>query len=134
MIALDTNVLARYLLEDDEQQAKAARDFLSRLTPEQPGFICREVTIELTWVLQRIYGFSRDLVAEALEKLIAVKELKFEAVDDLIPSIIHYRQGGANLSDRMIVAASKRRGAYPLYTFDQKLARLEGVSLLETPT
>ncbi len=134
MIALDTNVLARYLLEDDEQQAEAARDLLSRLTPDQPGFICREVTIELTWVLQRIYGFSRDLIAEALEKLIAAKELKFEAVDDLIPAIIHYRQGGANLADRMIVAASKRRGAYPLYTFDQKLARLEGVSLLEEPT
>ena len=134
MIALDTNVLARYLLEDDEQQAEAARDLLSRLTPEQPGFICREVTIELTWVLQRIYGFSRDLIAEALEKLIAAQELKFEAVDDLIPAIIHYRQGGANLADRMIVAASKRRGAYPLYTFDQKLARLEGVSLLEEPT
>lgn len=133
MIALDTNVLVRYLLNDDEHQAKAARNFLSGLTPEQPGFVCREVTTELAWVLQNTYGFSRDLVAKALEYLIAAKELKFEAADDVVSAINHYREGGASLPDRMIAAAAKRCGAYPLYTFDRKLARLEGVSLLKTP-
>ena len=134
MIALDTNVLVRCLLDDDEHQAKAARDLLSRLTPDQPGFICREVTVELVWVLQHTYGFSRDLVAEVLEELVTTKELEFEAVDDVLSAIAHYRKGGANMPDRMIGAAAKRRGAYPLYTFGQKLAGLEGVSLLETPT
>ncbi|MCY3852685.1 MAG: type II toxin-antitoxin system VapC family toxin [Gammaproteobacteria bacterium] len=134
MITLDTNVLVRYLLDDDEHQAKAARNLLSGLTPDQPGFVCREVTVELTWVLQNTYGFSRDLVSEALEDLIATKELKFEAADDVVSAINHYREGGASLPGRMIAAAAKRRGAYPLYTFDQKLARLEGVLLLETPT
>ena len=130
MIALDTNVLVRYLLEDDERQADAARDLLSRLTPEQPGFVCREVTIELAWVLEKSCGFSRSLVAEALRELIYAEELEFETADDVISAIEHYREGGADLPDRMIMAAAKRSGAYPLFTFDQKLARLDGVSLL----
>ena len=134
MIALDTNILVRYLLDDDQHQAKAARNLLSELTPEQSGFVCREVIIELAWVLQNTYGLSRDQISETLENLIATKELKFEAADDVVSAINHYKEGGASLPDRMIAAAAKRRGAHPLYTFDQKLARLEGVSLLETPT
>ncbi|MCY4610190.1 MAG: type II toxin-antitoxin system VapC family toxin [Gammaproteobacteria bacterium] len=133
MIALDTNVLVRYLLDDDEHQTKAARNFLSGLTPEQPGFVCREVTVELAWVLQNTYGLPRNLISETLEDLVATKELKFESADDVVSAINHYREGGASLPDRMIAAAAKRRGAHPLYTFDQKLARLEGVSLLEEP-
>ena len=134
MIAVDTNILIRYLLDDDKHQAKAARNLLAGLTPEQPGFVCREVTVELAWVLQHTYGFSRHLVSETLENLIATKELKFEAADDIVSAINHYREGGASLADRMIASAAKRRGAYPLYTFDQNLARLEDVSLLETST
>ena len=92
------------------------------------------MTVELVWVLQHTYGFSRDLIAEFLEDIVTAKELEFEAVDDVLSAIAHYRKGGANMPDRMIVAAAKRRGAYPLYTFDQKMAGLEGVSLLEAPT
>ena len=71
MIALDTNVLVRFLVNDDAHQAQAARDLLANLTADNPGFICREVTVELSWVLERHYGFSRDQIASVFEELIA---------------------------------------------------------------
>ena len=131
MIALDANVLVRYLVDDDAEQAEAARTLLAELTTERPGFICREVTVELVWVLQRAYGFSRDRIATVLEKLVATEELQVESVDDVARAALRYRRGDAGFSDLMIVAAAERSGARPLYTFDRKAAQLEGVTLLE---
>ncbi len=127
MIALDTNVLVRYLVNDDTRQAKAARLLLNDLTAERPGFVCREVVVELVWVLQRAYRFPRESIAAALEKLVAARELEFEAGEDVARAIFSYTTGTAGFSDFMIVSAARRSGAYPLYTFDRKAAQLDGV-------
>ena len=131
MYLIDTNVLVRYLVDDDVQQAEAARVLLAGLTAEQPGFVCREVTVELAWVLERAYGFSRDRISTVLEGLVATEEFELEAVDDIARAAFSYRRGGADFSDLMIAAAAKRSGAYPLYTFDRRAAQLEGAELLE---
>ncbi len=130
MIALDTNVLARYLVRDDAEQAEAARSLLESLTVDRPGYVCREVTVELVWVLERVYGYSRDQIATILAELVATEGLVIEAADDVGSAAFRYRMGGAGFSDLMILAAAERTGAQPLYTFDQKAARLEGVTLL----
>lgn len=75
MIALDTNVLVRYLVRDDEAQAATARSLMSSLTADQPGFVCREVILELVWVLERAYGLSREDIADALEQLVSTDVL-----------------------------------------------------------
>ncbi len=59
MTAVDTNVILRYLVGDDAEQAEAARTLIDGLTPGNPGFICREVAIEVTWVLERSYHFTQ---------------------------------------------------------------------------
>ena len=64
MTALDTNVLIRYLVGDVPEQAEAARALIDELTPDDPGFICREVVLEVAWVLERSYRFTRPQVAE----------------------------------------------------------------------
>lgn len=130
MIALDTNVLVRYLVNDDAQQAQVARDLLANLTFENPGFICREVIVELSWVLERFYGFSRDQIASVFEELIATAELHVEVATDVIRVTEGYRRGGAEFSDRMIAAAATRIGNTPLYTFDKQAAQLAGAVLL----
>ena len=130
MIALDTNVLVRFLVNDHPAQAEAAQVLLSELTERDPGFICREVAVELVWVLERAYGFSRERIATVLESLAATAELEVEAVDDVVRAASRYRQGGAGFSDLMIAAAARRRGAPTLYTFDRQAARLEGAALL----
>ena len=135
MIALDTNVLVRYLVRDDERQAQAARTLLESLTIEHPGFVCREVIIELAWVLERSYRHSRDAIAMVLEQLAATESLVVEAAADVVRSAYRYRSGNAGFSDLMILAAAERSEADILYTFDQNAARLEGVELLEvTPS
>lgn len=132
MIALDTNVLVRYLVRDIPEQAEAARILLEGLTPEAPGFISREVTIETAWVLERSYGFSREQIADILEKLTATGSLIVEAGDDVARAALRFRQGGADFADLMILAAAERAGASSLYTFDRTLARMDGAVLMET--
>ena len=134
MIAIDTNVLVRYLVRDEAKQAEAARLLLESLTVERPGFVCREVVVELVWVLERAYGYSRDRIATVLEQLVATEHLVIEAADDVARAAFRYRPGSAGFSDLMILAAAERSGASPLYTFDQKAAQLEGVSLLQGRT
>ena len=131
MIALDTNVLARYLVRDDPRQAESARALLESLTTERPGYACREVVVELVWVLERAYGVSRKRIATILQALVATQNLVIEAADDVARAAFRYQAGGPGFSDLIILASAERSGARPLYTFDRKAARLEGVELLQ---
>lgn len=132
MIALDTNVLVRYLVRDIPEQAEAAQDLLQRLTLEDPGFVSREVAIETAWVLERSYRFTREQIADILEELTAVESLVFEVGDDVRRAVLSFRQGGPDFADLMILAAAERAGANPLYTFDQRFARSTNAVLIET--
>ena len=131
MIALDTNVLVRFLMRDDEKQASAANELLSSLTVDRPGFVCREVVVELVWVLERAYGFPRDQIADVLEHLVSTEVLVIEAADDVAQAAFRYRTVSTGFSDLMILAAAERAQALSMYTFDQKAARQEGVVLLQ---
>lgn len=115
---------------DGSQLAETARALPDSLTVENPRFVCREVAIELVWVLERAYGFSRDRIPTTLEELVATESLVVEEADDVARTAFRYRTAGAGFSDLMVLAAAERSGAYPLVTFDRKAARLEGVSLL----
>ena len=130
MIALDTNVLVRFLTQDDPAQSRAATDLITGLTAEAPGFVCREVMVELVWVLERAYGLDRAQVAAAIEGLLAATEIEVEAADDVGSALYRYRDDGFGFADLMIAAASRRAGAVVLVTFDRKAAQLVGVQLI----
>ena len=130
MIALDTNILVRYLVRDDLEQAEAARVVLESLSVDRPGYVCREVAVELVWVLEQTYDFSRDQIATTVEELVGTLGLVFEEADDVAIAAYRFRSAGVRFSDLMILAAAERSAAHPVYTFDRKAARLEGMSLL----
>lgn len=130
MIAIDTNVIVRYLVRDNPEQADAAKALLETLTNDQPGFICREVMVEIVWVLERAYKFARERIADVMVELTVTEGLIVESADDVNRAFISYRQSGPGFSDLMIKAAAGRVGARSLYTFDRRLARQEGVSLV----
>ena len=132
MTGLDTNVIVRYLVGDHSEHAAAARTLLDGLTPGNPGFICREVIIEVAWVLERSYRFTRTRIAETLMDLTASDSLVVENSDDVVSAAHRYRQGGAGFSDLMILKAAERSGATPLYTFDRRFARMQGAVLVES--
>ncbi len=131
MIALDTNVLIRYLTRDNPEQAEAVRALLQGLTTNGPGFICREVVIEVVWVLERSYRFRRERIANIVVELMATDTLVIEDDNDVAQAAAAYREGSADFSDLMILAAANRVGAQPLYTFDRRFARLDGTELVE---
>lgn len=132
MISLDTNILLRLLVPDRLDQVVAARTLLlEELSADRPGFVCREVILELAWVLRRSYGFTRAQIATAMNDLLLSAVLEIEAAGDVAEGAWEYRRGGAGFADRMIAAAARRAGAVPLYTFDRKAARLPDVTLVE---
>lgn len=92
MIALDTNVVVRYLVRDDPAQAEAARALLESLTPERPGFLCREVVVETVWVLERSYKVPRARIADAVLELIATDSLVVEDAGDVARAAIEDRK------------------------------------------
>ncbi len=132
MIALDTNVLLRFFLRDDEEQAEAAERLMLRLTLDEPGFVSREVLVEVVWALEYTYRFRRQQVTTVLTELLNVASVEIECASDVAEAAGGYRRGGADFADRMIAAATRRAGAVSLYTFDRKAARLPDVTLLET--
>ena len=129
MIAVDTNVLVRYLVRDDPEQAEAARALLQSATAARPAYVCREVVVELVWVLERAYGCSKERIATILEELVATEGLVVEAADDVARAAFRYRSEAAGFSDLMVLAAAERAAALPVYTFDRKAVRLGAVEL-----
>ncbi|MCL1629915.1 type II toxin-antitoxin system VapC family toxin [Roseibaca sp. V10] len=130
MIALDTNVLVRFLVQDDPEQARLAGSVIDALSETMPGFISREVLVELVWVLERAYRLSKPDIAGAIDGLLASAELVIEGADEVGPALELYRNDGFGFADLMIAAAARRAGAKELVTFDRKAAQLPGVRLL----
>jgi len=127
---LDTNVLVRFLVQDDPEQAKAAQDLMATFSEAEPGFVCREVLDELVWVLERAYALSREDIAYALDGLLEARELVIEAADRAAIATDRYRTGGPGFADQMIALAGQGAGCRETVTFDRKAAGLAGMRLL----
>lgn len=132
MIALDTNVLVRFLTQDDDAQFQVAAELIQGCTVDDPGYVCREVMIELVWVLERSYKYSREEIAEALLGIVTATQLSVEDAQDIASVVTLYREDGYDFPDLMIRQAARRAEHRTLKTFDQKLAKLDGVELLGT--
>ena len=130
MIALDTNVLVRFLTQDDDAQFQVAAGLIEGCTRDVPGYVCREVMIELVWVLERAYKYSREEISEALLSIVTASQLSVENAQDIASVVNLYRKEGYDFADLMIRQAGQRTESCILKTFDQKLARLDGVELL----
>lgn len=127
MIALDTNVLVRYLVEDDAVQAAVARRIIEDvLTPAAPGFVSLIVLVELSWVLDRAYGCSTEQVASIFAELIASPTIVVERAAAVAAAIA---QPHPDLVDCLLHEVGKAQGSERTITFDRKFARLAGVEI-----
>lgn len=130
MTGLDTNVLVRYLTQDDPAQAALATRAISALTEETPGWIAREVIIETVWVLDRAYRLPKGDIADAIDSLLAARELVVEEADRVGLATQRWRDGGAGFADQMIALAGQGAGCYETLTFNAKAAKITGMTLL----
>ena len=128
MIALDTNILVRYLVEDDPVQARAARRLIEDLTDEEPGFVSLVVLCELAWSLHHTYRHSHQRIAMAIGALLDTRQLEVEAPDIVARSL---ETASPDIPDALIHEIGKAAGCSRTLTFDRKFARIEGVELLK---
>ena len=129
MIAVDTNVLLRFVLRDDERQFARASSFLNSRTPDDPAFVSLIVLAELVWALRRRYGYSRDEARSLVATLLETAEISFEDEASLSRIVAEAEQG--DLADHLISYSAKRAGCTTTVTFDQKAAaRIPSMELL----
>jgi predicted nucleic-acid-binding protein len=128
--ALDTNVLVRYLVEDDVAQLAAARRLISRCLQEGLTlYVPVTVVLELEWVLRKSFGFGKDDVLLALSSLFSAAELSFESERALEVALQLYRKGPADFADCLHIALAAQAGEQPLWTFDKGAAKVSGARL-----
>ena len=123
MIALDTNVLVRFLVQDDATQSAAATSLIQRCSRTTPAWLSREVLIETVWVLESAYGRSAADISNVLFGLLEAEEIVVEEASDVAVAAEAYGVAGADFADHMIASAAMRSGAETIYTFDKKAAR-----------
>lgn len=130
MIALDTNVLVRVLVEDDpDQSSRAQRLVEEAVTRGEDVFIGDIVLCEFVWVLQRAYQLRRPEIVEALRTLRGLRHIVFDSTARIDAAIDRYAQGRGDLADQLILSHATEAGAAALHTFDRLL--LEGPEFLQ---
>jgi predicted nucleic-acid-binding protein len=130
MIGLDTNVLIRYLTQDDPVQSDKAREILERrLTPKDPGFVSVVAMVETVWVLDRAYGLRAQEIATAVERLLQVEVLAIENEQEVFTAMVALK-GRGSFADALIAELGARAGCTRTLTFDQKALRLSGFELV----
>lgn len=131
MIGLDTNVLVRYLVADDEGQATAARETIRAAADRGESlFLTSVVQCELVWVLESAYGFEREAIGEVLEKLLLTEQFEFEHRSVTWRALARFRGSDADFSDFLIGETAIAAGARRTTTFDRALADQEGFEVL----
>lgn len=131
MIGLDTNVLVRYIMQDDPAQARAAERFIERtLDADTPGFVNRIVLCELVWVLEDCYGRVRAEVAETLQRLFEIDRIRIETPDLAWRALDAYRDG-IDFSDALIALVNIFNRCDHTVSFDRRAARLKQIKLLD---
>lgn len=130
MIGLDTNILVRYITQDDPTQAAAAATIIERrLTSEEPGFVSLVVTMELVWVLTSFYEFADYQVAGALKRMLLMPALRIQNEREVFTALSIFESGAASFSDALIGTLGKWAGCTTTLTFDRKAARLTSFEL-----
>jgi predicted nucleic-acid-binding protein len=130
MIGLDTNILVRYLAQDDPIQSPLATDiFEFRLTEENPGFISIVALVETVWVLDRAYGLSDNEIAAALERLLQADTLVVENEQEVFTATVALKAGRGSFADALIGALGVRAGCACTLTFDKTALKLPGFEL-----
>ncbi len=131
MIGLDTNVVIRYLVQDDKKQSAAATRFIEKsLTMDVPGYINHITLCEIVWVLQRCYGVTKQQLRVILEALLTTKQLIVENAEVAWKALRAYDADSADFCDALIGQANIHSGCEHTVTFDKKAASLPGFDLL----
>ena len=131
MIGIDTNILVRFLAQDDPSQCLRAEKFLASLSGDEPGFISLAVLGELVWVMQRSYGDTKETTLAFLENFLRAEEMVVENADVVWQAVHAYAHSNADFVDCLIERSANDAGCAHTFTLDTKAAKTAGMRLLE---
>lgn len=123
MIALDTNALIRLLIEDDETQARKVKKLIESI--EKQGrqiIVLTEVLIETVWVLESVYGCTREDISRFLETMMHTSIFTFSE-PRVIMNVIHHFKKAGDFADLIIVMQALNHQAKKIFSFDKKLQK-----------
>lgn len=130
MIGLDTNVLVRYVMQDDPKQSPKATKLIESLTADDPGFVSLVAVIEFGWVLASCYDLNRDQVAQAIDGVLRTKELVVDRADQVVQALRVYKAGSADFADCLIERDAAHAGCEKTVTFDAAAAKTAGMTMI----
>jgi len=132
VIGLDTNVIVRYLVQDEPDQSSTASAVIDALTAEDPGFLSLVTLVELYWVLRRAYRISTARCVELIEGLLNARELRIDQ-ESVVRAALAARLGGVDFADAVIAELGRVAGCDHTVTFDRRAAESNQMRLLATP-
>lgn len=118
MIALDTNVVVRFIMRDDEKQAQRSRDLIAN----KQVFLSASVLMEAEWVLRSTYAVSPSRIAPALLGLCSLPNVVVERAA-VVRRALAAQAAGADFADAIHVLTAEAAGAGSFATFDKSLRR-----------
>ncbi len=132
MKAIDTNILVRFLVGDNQNQAQVVYDLFKEIeTKSEELFVPLLVIMELIWVLESVYAVEREELTDSIDDLLLMPILKFEHVEVIQKFIIAAKNSTYDLSDLLIAHSAGTSGCESSYTFDKKASKYELFELLQ---
>ncbi|MFO1434644.1 MAG: type II toxin-antitoxin system VapC family toxin [Candidatus Competibacteraceae bacterium] len=128
MIGLDTNVLVRYLTQDDEAQTALANRLIETVCSEEnPGFISHIVLCELTWVLKAGYKVPKSDMLRIIQQILETKQLAIQESRVVWSALKLYENSNIDFADAVIVVIHRTQGCTKTVTFDKSIGKLPDV-------
>lgn len=130
MIGIDTNVLVRYIAQDDAtQSARVTRLLEQECSPAAPGFIGLVVLLELVWVSEACYGASRAEIANMVRRILSIRQLVVEEAETAWKALRLFESSKADFADCLVARVAAAAGCTTVMTFDKAAAKA-GMTLL----
>lgn len=127
MIALDTNVLVRYVVDDDARQGAQAAALIHRAIDHHESLFVSDVVVcELVWVLSVAYQFRRNEIAALLRDVLRARHLQFAAADQLVRALDAYEAGKGDFADYLVREHARFAECEAVATFDKVLLKERG--------
>ncbi|MFN5349804.1 MAG: PIN domain-containing protein [Polaromonas sp.] len=130
MIGLDTNVLVRYIMQDDLKHSPKATKLIESLDGDNHGYITMVSVIELYWVLTSCYELTGAQVVQALEAILRTKQFLVERADQVMRALRVFSEGKADFADCLIERSAASAGCTQTMTFDVGASKHAGMTLI----
>ena len=129
--SVDTNVLVRFVTQDDPEQALAVDQLLARHAKRGDClFVPVTVILELEWVLRSRLAQTKAQIINTVAALLTMVELSFESEDAVEQALVDYQDGAADFGEYIHLAISRKYAALPFWTFDKKASKAVGAKVL----